>query len=142
MNRVPDPTQRLLVILDADLGNRLGQVWHGQPVWIVMSPVNEPAIRSLWASHSKQDHLSGITGLQFDKNMAAEDRFVAELDTIDLHHGPYSTNTPYTILDVIGAQLTGGIREALSELGFTDFTETAEGFSAERSLAEAKQLRE
>ena len=142
MNCATDPAQRLLVILDAEFGDRLRQAWHGQSVWIVMSPINEPVIRSLWATHSKQDHLTGITGLQFDNNVATEDRFVAELGTIDLHHGPYSTKSPYTILDVIGARLRGDIREALSEFGFTDFAENAEGFSAERSLAEAKRLRE
>jgi len=140
MNCATDPIQRLLVVLDADFGDRLRQSWHGQPVWIVMSPVNEPVIRSLWATYSGQDHLTGVTGFRFDSNIAAEDSFIAELGTIDLHHGPYSTSSPYTILDVIAARRD--IREALSELGFTDFIETAEGFSAERSLVEAKRLRE
>ena len=38
--------------------------------------------------------------------MTPEDRFLAELGTIDLHHGPYSTNTPYTALTVIGVAST------------------------------------
>src|SRR6516225_5656781 len=104
MNCATDPIQRLLVVLDADFGDRLRQSWHGQPVWIVMSPVNEPVIRSLWATYSGQDHLTGVTGFRFDSNIAAEDSFIADLGTIDLHHGPYSTSSPYTILDVIAAR--------------------------------------
>jgi hypothetical protein len=66
----------------------------------------------------------------------------SELDTIDLHRGPCSTNSPYTVLDVIGVRLTGDIREALLKLGFTDFAENSEGFSAERGSVEAGRLRE
>ena len=75
--------------------------------------------------------------MNFDPNVAAEDHFLAEADTIDLHHGPYSTDTPYTELEVIGCHLTKPIRTALRQLGFTQFDEQSAGFTAKRSREEA-----
>jgi hypothetical protein len=66
-------------------------------LWITTSSVNEPVIRSLWATRSEPNYLTGITGMLFDGGTAPEDHFLAELDTIDLHHGPYSTKSPYTV---------------------------------------------
>jgi len=71
-----------------------------------MSFTNEPVVRSLWANHPELNHLTGITGMWFDP-LVAEDRFIAELGTIDLHHGPYSTSNPYTELEVVGIQPSG-----------------------------------
>jgi hypothetical protein len=107
-----------------------------------MSCVNEPVIRSLWATRSEPNHLTGITGMRFDGDIAPEDHFLAELDTIDLHHGPYSTTSPYTVLEVIGAPLTNSIRAALSKIGFTDFTESQNRFAATRTAEEAMRLRD
>jgi hypothetical protein len=64
------------------------------------------------------------------------------LGTIDLHHGPCSTETPYTVIEVIGARLAIDVREALGELGFDEFVERADGFSARRSTEEAAKVRE
>jgi hypothetical protein len=141
MTAATNPTQGLLVILDPDYGDRLREVWPGSPVWITMSSVNEPVIRSLWATRSEPNHLTGITGMRFDGGITPEHRFLAELDTIDLHHGPYSTKSPYTVLEVIGAPLTNSIRAALSKIGFTDFTESQNGFIATRTAEEAMRLR-
>jgi len=128
----------VLVVLERNFGERLRQIWQpGRPAWIVMSPFNEPAVRSLWASHPGTNHLTGITSFQFDPDATPEDSFVNCLDTIDLHHGPYSGKTSYTELEVIGAQLTRDVREALHELGFAEFSERADGFVARRSEEEA-----
>lgn len=132
--------QLLHVILDPGFGERLRQIRRG-PIWVVMSPINEPVVRSLWATDPKSNHLDGITSFNFHEEITAEDRFLDELDTIDLHHGPYSTEFPYTFLNVIGVQLTENIRHTLSEIGFSDFSENCEGFIANRSEDEAKKLR-
>jgi hypothetical protein len=102
-----------------------------------MSFANEPVIRSIWANHPALDHLTGITGMPFDPLVAAEDRFISELSTIDLHHGPYSTSNPYTELEVVGIQLTSAVREAMTLLRFTEFEEHPDGFVARRSQPSA-----
>ena len=133
--------QTLHVILDPNFGERLNEI-KSEPVWIIMSPANEPVVRSRWTTNSEPDHLAGVTGFNWHEGRTAEDRFLEEMDTIDLHHGPYSTKLPYTILAVIGVQLTATIREVLMDNGgFSEFTEDPQGFTAKRSLAEAQQLR-
>jgi hypothetical protein len=43
---------------------------------------------------------------------------LAELDTIDLHHGSYSADPPYTVLEVLGTPLTAKAKNELSAYGF------------------------
>jgi hypothetical protein len=106
-----------------------------------MSSANEPVVRSLRESRGSADHRTGITGFRFDREISAEDRFLTVLDTIDLHHGLYSSTSPYTEIVVLGARLTADSRAELSELGFTDFTETEGGFAARRTHEEAMRRR-
>ena len=135
-----DQAASVLVVLDPRFGERLRQAWQpGRPVWIVMSPCNEPAVRSLWASHPDTSHLTGISSFPFDPDAAPEEGFLDYLDTIDTHHGPYSSDPPYTELEVIGVRLTSDVREALGELGFEEFSEQANGFVARRSEDEARK---
>jgi hypothetical protein len=69
---------------------------------------------------------------------------VSELDKIDLHHGSYSANPPYAILEVLGAPLSDRIKAQLSQYGFDEFHPSAAGFRAVQPsalrLAKAKLL--
>lgn len=132
---------RVLVVLDHEYGDELRAVWSGQPVWIELSPVNEPIIRSFWEENPDQTSLTGITGMNFEPDMTSEERLVSNLDKIDLHHGPYSTSTPYTEIKVIGCPLTRRIRAALEELGFTEFEEQDISFVAHRTPVRAAFIR-
>lgn len=132
----------VLVIVDPAFSGKLRTVPAGQPVWIAMSTSNESVVRSLWASQVSTDHLTGITGFRFDEGVSAEDLFLAELDTIDLHHGPHSSASSYVEIAVRGARPTAEVRAGLSEFGFTDFTETEDGFTARRTQEEAMRLQE
>jgi hypothetical protein len=137
-----NPTSSVFMILDPNYGDRLRQVWPGRPVWITMSSINEPAVRSLWAAHPDVDHLSGITGFRFDAHASPEESLLDNLDAVDLHHGPHSSKEPYTVLEVSGARLTINVREAMSKLGFERFSENPDGFIARRSMVEAAKLRD
>jgi len=138
-----DVTGSVLVVMDPNYGERLRQMWQpGRPAWIAMSPTNEPTVRSLWTSHPATDQLTGITAFNFDPDALPENSFLNHLGAIDLHHGPCSTKTPYTVIEVIGARLAVDVREALGELGFDEFVEHADGFSARRSTEEAAKVRE
>jgi hypothetical protein len=141
MSNVADPAREVLVVVDPDFGDRLRQAWHGQAVWIAMSPANAPVVHALWASAPSQTHLTRITGFRYSKGVAAEDFLLAELDAVQLHHGPYSTGSPCTLLEVIGAQLTSAVQNALSELGFKVFQKGVDGFIANRSEEEANLVR-
>ena len=86
--------------------------------------------------------LTGITAFNFDPDALPENSFLNYLGTIDLHHGPYSSETPYTALEVIGARLAIDVREGLGELGFDEFVEHPDGFSARRSTEEDAKVRD
>jgi hypothetical protein len=132
------PRGEVLVVLDPDFGDQLHSAWRGQPIWITMSPVNATAVRALWASVPNP---TGITGFKHEAGVPAEDRLIAELSTIDLHHGPYSSETPYTVLTVVGVCLSDRVRSALSEFGFAQFQERSDGFVANRSDEEIRRIR-
>jgi hypothetical protein len=131
----------VLVVLDPGFGERLRDVRQGQPVWITMSPANAPVVHALSATSKAQSHLTGITGFRYDQSIAPEDWLVSQLATIELHHGSYSAPKPFTVLRVVGAQLTVGIRDALCELGFSTFEQSKDGFVASRSDEEARRRR-
>ena len=102
-----------------------------------MSPVNAPVVRSIRAAYPQPDHLTGITGFNFDADAIREETFLGLIDTIDLHHGWLSSASPYTDLSIVGARLSADIHDALSELGFTQFHQEPGGFSAGRSVESA-----
>jgi hypothetical protein len=131
----------LYVILDANFGERLRQIVP-KPVWIVMSPINERVVRSIWRTSPPPDHTIGVTGFTFRADVAPEQTLLEELDTIDLHHGPYSTSSPYRELVVVGAILAPSVRSALSDIGFEHFIEHSDGFSTTRSEKKARELRQ
>jgi hypothetical protein len=101
-------------------------------VWIVDSPPNRAAAEKFWITNPGRTHLNGITVFKFDTDSSPEEILLNELDTIDLHHGAYSTNFPYA-MEVIGSSLSEALRERLLEFGFAGFEATLEGFRAVRS---------
>ena len=120
---------QVLIVLDPNFGERLRAVWPGDsPIWIAMSPANEPVLRSLSAP-------SGVahTVFRHDPHRAPEDELLSLLNTIELHHGPYSARPPYDALMVIGAKPTFELRQAMFELGLSVYEETSDGFKARRN---------
>jgi hypothetical protein len=132
--------QRLLVVLDPDFGERLLKVRPDRAVWIVESGCNTLAVKAIWALPPDRRSLTSLTSFKpTEENPERE--FLGKLDTIDLHHGLYSSPTPYTLIEVVGAQLTDELSTALRHLGFDEFRPTRRGFSANRSAVEAQRLR-
>ncbi|MFZ0037601.1 MAG: hypothetical protein WAK91_09275, partial [Candidatus Acidiferrales bacterium] len=106
---------------------------RGVPVWIVDTPANKVVAQRLWSERAQGSHLTGITTFDDMQSSAPADILIGQLDTIDLHHGTYSANPPYTIIEVLGALPTAEVKKELSAYGFNEFHTTAEGFIAERS---------
>ena len=69
-----------------------------------------------------------------------ENALLDEFDTIDLHHGPYSANQPYTVLEVIGTSLTEKVKAELGQYGFDEFCSTMTGFRAVRPVQLSKRF--
>lgn len=62
-----------------------------------------------------------------------EQKFPSWLPAVDLHHGEYSSETPWAVMHVYGASITVEITRALKEYGVEEITPTEDGFRACRS---------
>ena len=127
------------VVLDRSFGSRLSDLLAKGPVWIVDSPVNRAVAENLWAQFPTRSHLEGVTTFKAAEPDSPEDMLIGNLGTIDLHHGFYSADPPYTVLEIVGTHLTARIEAALSDLGFDSFVATIDGFRAVRPLAAANK---
>jgi hypothetical protein len=108
-------------------------------VWIVDSPVNRAIVEDLWAQFPTRNHLDGVTTFKAAETDSPEEMHLGNLGAIDLHHGFYSADPPYTVLEVVGVRLTARIEAALIDLGFDSFPVTSNGFRAIRPLAAANK---
>lgn len=127
------------VVLDRSFGSRLSDLLATGPVWIVDSPVNRAVAEKLWAQFPSRSHLEGATTFKAEEADSPEEMLIGHLGTIDLHHGFYSADPPYTVLEIVGTPLTARIEAALSDLGFDSFAATSDGFRAVRPLAAANK---
>ena|ERR1700683_2648684 len=123
---------KVYVVVDRNFGAQLNEFERGVPVWIVESPDNKPVVQRLWQEHTSESHLEGITIFADSVGLSAEEILLGELDTIDLHHGIRSANPPYTVLEIVGVNLTVSVKTELVSLGFDDFQSTSTGFIATR----------
>jgi hypothetical protein len=131
---------RVFVVLDREYGERLFELAHTGPVWIVDTPLNRTAVQKIWAVDPNRSHLDGVTTFKTGDDSSPEDSLINELDVIDLHHSTYSADPPYTVLEVIGAEMSERVRSGFCEFGFNEFQTTAEGFRAMRPLPNAPRL--
>ena len=76
--------------------------------------------QKIWKESPNDEHLTGIPTFLDQASSSAEDLFFGHLETIDLHHGQYSSSAPYTILEVIGSPMSDRIKEELSTAGFNE----------------------
>ena len=125
---------RIFVVLDPEYGDRLFELAQAGPVWIVDTPSNCATAQKVWAVQPGRGHLEGVTTFKTGDDSSPEDILINALDTIDLHHGPYSADPPYTVLEVIGAVLSDRLKTELLQLEFDDFQTTTEGFRAARPM--------
>jgi hypothetical protein len=122
------------VVLDRSYGSRMRGLIKAGPVWVVDSPANREFTQQLWAESPTLGHLDGVTLFKASENRPPEQMLIDWMDTIDLHHGVYSADPPYTAIRVVGSMLTPEGRQVLGTFGFASFTVTDEGFHAVRPL--------
>jgi hypothetical protein len=125
---------RVFVVVDRDYGQGLSELAQKGPVWIVDTLANRTVAQQIWVADPNRSHLEGVTTFKGAEGSSSEDILINELDTIDLHHGSYSANPPYTMLDVIGTAITARVKAELAQFGFNDFQEAPQGFRAVRPI--------
>jgi hypothetical protein len=124
----------VFVILDRDYGQRLTNLAQKGPVWIVDTLTNRTIAQELRAADSSRGHLKDVTTFKFLETGSSEDILINELNTIDLHHGTYSANPPYTVIEVLGAGIREKVKSSFADFGFNQFIPMLEGFRAIRPL--------
>jgi hypothetical protein len=127
------PNSRVGVVLHENYGDTLLDLLSRMSVWVVDTPTNRAAAETIWASRPDHNKLTSLTTFKVAADASAAERCLGELDTIDLHHGEYSTNPPYSELEVFGLVLTEDIRRRFTEAGFDRFEITEDGFVAYRA---------
>lgn len=127
-----DKPYRVHVVVNPHYGESIPGLPVEEPAWVVDSQDNHPVIQALWDERKRTDHLTGITSFKFDGEASPEDWLVSILASIDLHHGKFSHDPPYSILNVIGVKCSDRIQKELNEFGFNQYKPTPEGFIATR----------
>ena len=122
---------RVRIVVDPSFGARLEDLPAGEPVWIIQSATNTPVAQRLWTERPGLTHIRGITTFRGD-DRPPDEVLLGLIDTVDLHHGVYSADPPYSEVEVYGVGLTASIEHALRTLGFAHFQPAGEGFLATR----------
>jgi hypothetical protein len=93
--------------------------------------VNTSVAHRVWKQRpNNNDHLTGITTFKPTSELDPENELLAQLAPIDLHHGKYSADPPYSVLVVIGCAASERVRHALAEFGFKVTSASSNGFTA------------
>ena len=122
---------QVILVLDRNYGAELASVPDGH-VWLIESPANREAAASYRALHGESTVENGLTTFKAADDDTGSETCLKMLDTIDLHHGKYSSDPPYAVLEVVGARLRRSVKDAIAALGFSRFELTANGFRALR----------
>ncbi len=123
------------VIVDPVFGERLREIPLGEPVWIADTEVNRPAYEAVGRERNPESYLVGLSSFKVELTARPEDWLISELADIDLHHGEYSHDPPWSRINVIGAKWTERIQKELGRFGFTAHLVTREGFEATKGSA-------
>lgn len=118
------------VVLDPEFGERIGELLETGPVWVLDSPANRDSAQKIWLKSPYPDQLTGVTVFKGSGDHNPAQMLINELETIDLHHGVYSTTHPFTVIRIVGCGLCPEVKKEFEKFGFETFTPTAEGFEA------------
>jgi len=126
-------------VVDRHFGDRLlgiAKVFH---IWICDTPVNRQAAERAAAALPLEAvwNEAGATTFKVSENDSPEDMVLDRFTAVDLHHGEYSHDPAWSVIEVYGSKPTAALRQALQEYGVDEFRETQEGFVCSRPSTEA-----
>jgi hypothetical protein len=64
--------------------------------------------------------------------LTPEEQAICVLEQVDLHHGEFSADPPYSILEVIGCNANDDVKQEIQDYGFAISEITSDGFIATR----------
>ena len=130
------------VVVDLHYGERIRDLPEDEPAWVVDSPDNHPIVQALRREDEALDQFTGITSFKCNPDDRPEDLLISILSAVNLHHGEYSHDPPYSILDVIGTPWSDAIQAELDQFQFFEHEATPGGFVARRAVRKQPAARE
>jgi len=124
---------KVFLIIDSAYGESLAALPPHAPVWIIESSLNNPIVERLRQEKAEESYLQGITTFKEKPRMTPEEQVISMLEQVDLHHGEFSADPPYSILEVIGCTPNDDMKQELQGYGFSISEITKEGFIATRT---------
>lgn len=120
------PSSNVAIIVGAESSFDLQKIAGTMEVWAPNLPEYKQAAERIREALPE----SSVTLFNTATSESPEQEFLSWLPTVDLHHGEYSSETPWEVMHVYGATITAEIKRALSEYGVEEITPTDFGFLA------------
>lgn len=120
------PSTNVAIIVGADSSFDLQKIAGSMEVWAPNLPEYKQAAERIRETLPE----SSVTLFDPATSESPEQEFLSWLPTVDLHHGEYSSETPWEVMHVYGATITAEIKRALTEYGVEEITPTDFGFRA------------
>jgi hypothetical protein len=132
--------RNVAVVVDRAFSDRLSELARLRHVWVVESPTNTAAIRDIWQGMSAEScPQSGVTSFEDDANQSAEELCADIVGVVDEHHGEFSSDPPWSEIDVFGVALTPALRTVFEGIGSSGFESTTDGFVCRRATEAARK---
>jgi hypothetical protein len=128
-------SRTVTLVFEPDYGDELQALALRTAVWIVETETNRIASEEVWRRSVEWPHISVTIFRRGEGDIG----WPGLLDQIELHHGPHSQTRPFSVLEVIGAELTPEARAALQESGFESVKATPRGFRATKPRSERRE---
>ncbi len=125
---IPSGRYGVALVVDPAFGVRLVDLAARLPVWVCDSAENLRAVHAILTGHPRGATPPEITTFRW--NGDADAAVVNILGTLDLHHGEFSRDPPWSILEVYGATQTDAVERALAPYGVTRIQAFDGGFIA------------
>jgi hypothetical protein len=120
---------RVAIVLDRNFGSKVIELSQKMHAWICDTPVNKKAAKSVWSKNKNPGSPEqGVTIFKVSSKDTPESMLIDKIELIDLHHGEYSHNPPWSELHVYGFSLTARIKSKFKYFGDGRFESTKEGF--------------
>lgn len=126
------PPYRVAIVVDRNFGNQVKALSRRLNVWICKTPANQLAVETIWRAQPEYNLESGVTVFNCTEQETPEEMVANILDNVDLHHGQFSHDPAWSIIEVIGCLATEKIKQAFANYQAEVFPTGPDQFEARR----------
>jgi hypothetical protein len=105
------------IVVDPEFAERLRPLAARMHVWVMETPGNRGAIERVAAESAVYSFERGVTSFGSKPGETSASRFCSVLADVDVHHGWYSHDPPWTIVHCFGVDLSDSIQATLAAYG-------------------------